>query len=86
MRNIVKILIIGSTILVVMLSVVRPLDEEPSTSTQMFCAYGRIFVEFSEGSYKWGALWLDANGRPVSCKNNNQLVEKYVKGNYDESI
>ena len=56
------------------------------TSTQLFCAYGQIFVEFNEGDHKWGTLWLDRNGKPIPCKEDQPIAENYLKGNYNESI
>jgi len=60
---------------------------EDKTSTQMFCAYGNLFVEFKDGDHIWGALWLDRNGRPVPCKEGEAVFESnYKKEDYDKSI
>ena len=53
----------------------------PSTSTEethvrMFCAYGRVFIEFDEKYNSWGTLWLDNDGRPVSCDDARPLRGK----------
>jgi hypothetical protein len=37
------------------------------THAKTFCAYNKIFVEFEEGSSKWGTLLLDWNGHPIPC-------------------
>ena len=59
---------------------------ETYTSTQIFCAYGQIFVEFNDGDHRWGTLWLDRNGKPVPCKEDEPSVENYLKGKYNESV
>jgi hypothetical protein len=44
------------------------LFEEPyQAESKLFCAYNRVFVEFEDGKYKWGALLLDEDGKPISC-------------------
>jgi hypothetical protein len=35
--------------------------------TQMFCAYGSIFVEFEEHGHRWGSMLLDKQGHPIPC-------------------
>ncbi len=37
------------------------------TVTHVFCAYGRVFVEFEEDGKKWGTIMLDYSGRPMPC-------------------
>lgn len=37
------------------------------TESKLFCAYGRIFVEFHEGHTVWGTIMLDDSGMPVLC-------------------
>jgi len=49
-------------------SLVYWIQEETSVAhTQMFCAYGKWFVEFKEGNSVWGAMLLDDDGRPIRC-------------------
>lgn len=69
-----------------MLSIGYLKSNDTYTSTQVFCAYGQVFVEFNEGDHKWGTLWLDRNGRPIPCKEDQPVAENYLKGNYNESI
>lgn len=40
----------------------------PETEARAFCAYNRVFVEFSESGRTWGALMLDFNGKPIPCE------------------
>jgi len=40
-------------------------DNDSYAST--YCAYGKIFVKFSENGETWGALMLDDDGRPIKC-------------------
>jgi len=42
------------------------------TETRMFCAYGRVFVEFEDNSRIWGAMMLDLNGRPIPCREGDE--------------
>lgn len=37
------------------------------SDVRLFCAYGRVFIEFQEGSTTWGTLMLDDNGAPIRC-------------------
>jgi hypothetical protein len=36
-----------------------------------FCAYGQVYVEFEQGSRIWGTTFLDDNGKPVGCSDDN---------------
>jgi len=38
------------------------------TETRIFCAYGRIFVEFEDHDKIWGTVMLDMYGKPMPCK------------------
>lgn len=70
MRNSYKIalLIVGALAL-------YQIFRDRDTHTRMFCAYGKIFVEFEEGSHVWGTLMLDRQGRPIPCKEDDPVVE-----------
>ena len=41
---------------------------EPETQSNVFCAYGKVFVEFEEGSRKWGTILLNESGKPIQCQ------------------
>ena len=32
-----------------------------------FCAYGHVYVEFEQGNKIWGTTFLDEDGKPISC-------------------
>ncbi len=43
---------------------------EPSSTTtrvKLFCAYGKVFIEFEEKYNTWGTMWLDDHGNTVNC-------------------
>ena len=42
------------------------------TETRIFCAYGKIFVEFEDSGKIWGTLMLDLYGHPLPCKEGNE--------------
>jgi hypothetical protein len=60
---------VGVTLLITLLS----RQDNPSTHTSHFCAYGRIFVEFEEDGKKWGTIMLDWQGRPIPCSDGDSL-------------
>ena len=41
---------------------------ELETHTDVFCAYGKVFVRFKEGNKIWGTILLDDSGVPISCQ------------------
>ena len=43
------------------------------TDTHVFCAYGRVFVEFEEDGKRWGTIMLDYDGRPIPCREEGEL-------------
>jgi len=45
----------------------------PIAETQIFCAYGRVFVEFNEHGKRWGTIMLDFNGHPIPCREEGEL-------------
>lgn len=47
----------------------------PEATARIFCAYDKLFVEFEDHSKRWGTMFLDSDGRPVSCKRKS-LVEQ----------
>ena len=53
--------------------IVGLLPKESSSTTRLFCAYGKVFVEFEEPSYTWGTLMLDNNGKPIPCNTNEHI-------------
>lgn len=59
------------TLLVFLAVFQRPKDSK--VETHLFCAYNRVFVEFEEKGSRWGALMLDAVGRPIPCFEDNEV-------------
>jgi len=47
--------------------------QDDSISTQRFCAYGQVYVEFSHLGRTWGTTFLDENGHPISCTDDNDV-------------
>lgn len=43
------------------------LDSKPSSDIRFFCANDRIFIEFEEDGHVWGTMWVDDDGKPLSC-------------------
>ena len=54
-------IVILSTILVAWFS------GEPDSDIRLFCTHGKVFVEFEEKGKIWGTMWLDDDGKPMSC-------------------
>lgn len=49
----------------------------PQDSTvRIFCAYDKLFIEFEDQNKRWGTMFLDNEGRPMSCKKKS-VVEQY---------
>jgi hypothetical protein len=46
-------------------------DEETSTHTEVFCAYGKLFVTFKQDQAVWGTMLLDSRGIPIQCEDPN---------------
>jgi drug/metabolite transporter superfamily protein YnfA len=48
-------------------------SNEDKSTTRLFCAYGKVFVEFEESHSTWGVLMLDSNGKPIPCNDNEHI-------------
>ena len=48
------------------------------TST-VFCAYGRVFVEFDHDGYLWGTTLLDREGKPIPCQDEIKMPASNIK-------
>lgn len=48
----------------------------PDSTIRIFCAYDKLFIEFEENNSRWGTMFLDNSGRPMSCKKKS-TVEQY---------
>lgn len=42
-------------------------DPVEETNIKLFCANGRVFIEFREKYNTWGTMWLNDDGMPVQC-------------------
>ena len=45
---------------------------ESETQSSVFCAYGKVFVEFDEGNKRWGTMLLNDNGKPIPCSEDSR--------------
>lgn len=50
------------------------------THARIFCAYGKVFVEFHEKNNIWGVLMLDDAGAPIPCYD-DEVMDKKAHGN-----
>lgn len=46
------------------------------SDVRLFCSYGKVFIEFQEGSSVWGTMMLDDDGIPVRCDRNTKTTLK----------
>jgi hypothetical protein len=49
---------------------------EDRTKIKLFCTNGRVFIEFEEKYNTWGTMWLDDDGKPVSCGDDGRFIEE----------
>jgi hypothetical protein len=40
---------------------------KPDSDIRFFCSHSRVFIEFEEGGKVWGTIWIDDDGKPLSC-------------------
>lgn len=62
-----------SAIVLLLLSLKISRQQIPRVETYLFCAYGRVFVEFDEDGKLWGTLMLDHLGRPIPCSEEKEV-------------
>jgi len=62
-----KLFLLSFAICIGLVAWVMDLDEL-DTQASTFCAYGKVFVRFKEGSKVWGTILLDNSGAPVPCQ------------------
>ena len=76
-----KLLLLSFAVCIGLIVWVMDLDE-PDTQASTFCAYGKVFVRFKEGSKVWGTILLDNSGSPVACQEGSVPTFKSLnKGN-----
>lgn len=54
------------------------IEQNRKDNARIFCAMGRQWIEFPNGSATWGAAVLDMDGKPVRC--NTILEPNFTKG------
>ena len=70
---------IAGSVIVILLLLPGPEEEGQA---KLFCSYDKVFVEFDDGNYKWGTMFLDDDGKPISCSKNylqpkSKMTRKY---------
>ena len=73
-----KILIIIVTLIIGIYGSAPTADSNIGTHTRMFCAYDRMFIEFTDGKNTWGTIWLDQDGRPVACRDGKNISSRSI--------
>jgi hypothetical protein len=75
---------IAGSVMVILLLLPGPEEEGQA---KLFCSYDKVFVEFDDGNYKWGTMFLDDDGKPISCsKNYLQPNGKMTRKYNDQSV
>jgi hypothetical protein len=49
------------------------LKDPEDIRTRRFCAYGHVYVEFERDGKTWGTTFLNSNGKPVACDDNDAV-------------
>jgi len=65
MKELLRIVIISVTIITGALYLI---NDEQETHTEVFCAYGKLFVTFKQQNSVWGTMLLDSKGVPIQCE------------------
>jgi len=79
--RIAKLFLLSVAVCIGLIVWVMDLDE-PTPRASAFCAYGKVFVRFKEGSKIWGTILLDSAGVPVLCQEGSALSFRSLnKGN-----
>lgn len=43
------------------------IGSKPRADIRFFCSHERVFIEFEEDGKVWGTIWIDDDGKPLSC-------------------
>lgn len=62
--------------LVLFTAVLTWLGRKPDSDIRFFCSHDRVFIEFEESGHVWGTMWVDDDGKPLSCSNTNMPKTK----------
>jgi hypothetical protein len=46
-------------------------DSKPRADIRFFCSHERVFIEFEENGKVWGTIWIDDDGKPLSCSDSS---------------
>jgi len=65
-------------VLIAMFVIYITKNAEDSAHARLFCAYNKTFIEFREGKNVWGVIYLDSNGKPVGCTNEEKITTEPV--------
>lgn len=57
-----------ATVVVLSTILFASINTEPDSDIRLFCTHGKVFVEFEEKGKVWGTMWLDDDGKPLSCE------------------
>jgi hypothetical protein len=44
---------------------------KPRADIRFFCSHERVFIEFEEDGKVWGTIWIDDDGKPLSCSDSS---------------
>jgi len=58
---------ISCALLAVVVAIICWPEPGEDVITRKFCAYGETYVEFEHGGKIWGTTFLNENGKPLSC-------------------
>jgi len=73
-----KILIAIITLIMGIYGSSAAVNNNGETHTRMFCAYDKMFIEFDDGKNMWGTIWLDQDGRPVTCRDGKNISDNLI--------
>jgi hypothetical protein len=65
MNDRIKISLLTALVILAVFWLFAP--QRQTLSSTLFCAHGRIFIEFDHGGYIWGTTFLDSDGKPIQC-------------------
>jgi hypothetical protein len=65
MSNRIKFSLIGGLAVLITVWLFSPTED--TINSTMFCAHGKLFIEFEHSGYLWGTMFLDSNGKAIPC-------------------
>lgn len=73
MTTVIKGIGIAWLLAVMFLLLIIDVTPDTDSHTRIFCAYGKIFIEFTENGSTWGTMMLDDRGVPIPCSSEEKL-------------